>query len=183
MPRGKNLLRCINPSLHSSLSRSVIQIKGGTLRDPHKEVPWVKLRQQCWESPDIYRVAIIALHTASLDFSSSTHNLWFGWLTNLGHPLKQTHTHTHHLLLCSRKGFYHQSANGRTIKICYSSKLRLKRSIKTAGICPCLTCTDEESSHLAFSAASRTLWSAMLSLVKSTPVYKVKTLMLVLMRW
>ena len=56
------------------------------------------------------------------------------------------------------------------IKTCYSSKLRLKRSIKGAGICPRLTCTDEESSHLAFSAASRTLWSAMLSLVKSTPV-------------
>lgn len=91
MPRGKNLLRCINPSPHCSRSRSVIQIKGETIRDPHKEVSWVKWRQQCWESPGIYRVAIIALHTASLDFSSSTNNLWFGWLTNLGHPLKHTH--------------------------------------------------------------------------------------------
>ncbi len=32
-----------------------------------------------------------------------------------------------------------------------------------------LTCRDEDSSHLAFSAASRTRCSAMLSLVRSTP--------------
>ena len=65
--------------------------------------------------------------------------------------------------------------NCNAIRICYWRKFRLQRSIKTDGIYPCLTCTDEESSHLAFSAASRTLWSAMLSLVKSTPVYQVKT--------
>lgn len=36
------------------------------------------------------------------------------------------------------------------------------------------TCTDDESSHLAFSDASLTLCRAMLSFVRSTPIYTTK---------
>lgn len=36
------------------------------------------------------------------------------------------------------------------------------------------TCSEEDSSHLAFSAASRTLWRAILSFIRSTPLWKTE---------